>query len=275
MMNFTVNQEKCNQCGMCGKDCPVLIIDCKSGFPTIKEGKEKNCLKCQHCLAICSQGAISIFGKDPKNSIPTSVDLPNSEALENLMKNRRSVRKFKQDEIDKSLIHSLLASASYAPTAKNENSVHLSVVDKKTGMQPLKELIYQTIQDKFEAGEISSRFQYLSNFSKVWFAKGIDVIFRDAPHVVIASAPEDGTSPDLDCTIALSYFELLANSNNVATLWDGFAANVLEDVAPELKEKVGVPAGNKVGMVMIFGHSARKYARSIQHEGENINTLSL
>ncbi|MDC1106013.1 nitroreductase family protein [Prolixibacteraceae bacterium] len=275
MMNFTVDQGKCTQCGLCSKDCPVLIIDCKSGFPTIKEGKENNCLKCQHCLAICGQGAISIFDKDPKDSVSTSVALPNSEALGNLMKNRRSVRKFKSEEVDPTLIKELLQTASYAPTAKNENGVHFNVVNNKEGMQPLKELIYQTISDKSEAGAISSRFQYLTNFSKVWFAKGIDVIFRDAPHVVIASAPENGTSPDYDCAIALSYFELLANSNNIATLWDGFATNVLEDVAPELKERLGVPIGHKVGMVMIFGRSARKYARSIQHDGDSVSNISL
>ncbi|QZE15981.1 nitroreductase family protein [Halosquirtibacter laminarini] len=275
MMNFTVNQDRCTNCGLCGKDCPVLIIDCKGDFPKIKEGKEKNCLKCQHCMAICHSGAISIFDKQPEDSVSISASIPKSEELENLMQLRRSVRQFKKEEIESDKIHQLLEKASYAPTAKNENGVHFVIAESRTQMDALKELVYKTIQEKSDANLIPERFQYLANFSKVWFAKQIDVIFRNAPHMVIASAPANGTSPSTDCTIALSYFELLANSQGISTLWDGFAHNVLQDVAPELGKVLGVPEGHAVAMVMIFGYSARKYARSIQHDGGNITSLSL
>lgn len=275
MMNFTVDQDKCTKCGLCAMDCPVLIIDRKTEYPTIKEGKEKNCLECQHCLAVCPQGAISIFGKDPKNSVPASAPIPKAVELENLMQNRRSIRKFKSEEVDKELIHRMLSMASYAPTAKNENNVHFTVVERKEQMDALRQLVYQSLRDKAEKEEIPARFQYLANFSKVWFAKNIDVIFRDAPHVVIASAPEKGTSPLEDCTIALSYFELLANSNGIGTLWDGFATNALVDVVPEIKSKLQIPEGNKVFMVMLFGKSGRKYSRSIQNPGGNITALAL
>lgn len=32
------------------------------------QGEE--CWRCQHCLAVCPQGAISIFGKKPEDSLP-------------------------------------------------------------------------------------------------------------------------------------------------------------------------------------------------------------
>ena len=95
-MNFKVNEDKCTHCGLCSSDCPVLIIDNKTEFPTIKEGKEENCLKCQHCLAVCPVGAISIWGKEPENSISAKSVIPQSIELENLMQTRRSIRKFKK-----------------------------------------------------------------------------------------------------------------------------------------------------------------------------------
>ena len=103
MMNFKVDQDKCDNCGLCSSECPVLIISNKTEFPTIKEGKEENCLKCQHCLAVCPQGAISIWSKEPENSINVTDQIPDPVEMENLMKTRRSIRRFKKDELDKEL----------------------------------------------------------------------------------------------------------------------------------------------------------------------------
>ena len=48
MLDLKIDKEKCIKCGLCAQDCPVLIIDGKTEYPEIKEGKELNCLKCQH-----------------------------------------------------------------------------------------------------------------------------------------------------------------------------------------------------------------------------------
>lgn len=50
---------------------------------------------------------------------------------------------------------------------------------------------------------------------------------------------------------------------------------VLEDVAPEIKAKIGIPDDHVVGYVMLFGLPAVKYARSIQSEGLHLNRISL
>jgi len=121
--SFKVDRAKCIHCGLCSADCPTLIIDGKTEFPTIKEGKEDNCLKCQHCLAICPTGAISIWDKEPGNSLAVSDSIPKPLEMERLIKTRRSIRKFKKEEIDKELIHELLTTASYAPTAKNDSVI--------------------------------------------------------------------------------------------------------------------------------------------------------
>ncbi len=275
MMNFKVDVEKCVKCKICVAECPVLIIDGKTEFPEIKEGKEQNCLKCQHCLAVCPEGAISIWGKNPENSIPFPSVIPESNELENLMQLRRSVRRFKPDELSKELINHLASIALYAPTAKNENAVHFSIVDNKSVMAKLRELTYSFIQKNNENGTLPERFAYLANFANVWYEKQIDVIFRDAPHLIIASAPKDGTLPQIDSTIALSYFDLLANSNNIGTLWNGFAKNVFEDVAPELKETIGIPEHHEVVMVLLFGLSRVKFACSIQNDNSNIKSINL
>jgi nitroreductase/NAD-dependent dihydropyrimidine dehydrogenase PreA subunit len=275
MMNFKVDKEKCVKCKICVADCPVLIIDGKTEFPEIKEGKEDNCLKCQHCLAVCPEGAISIWGKNPEYSIPSPSVIPKSIELENLIQLRRSVRRFKSEELSKELIDHLASIALYAPTAKNENAVQFSIIDNKADMAKLRELTYSHIQKINDDGTLPEHFAYLANFAKVWDEKQIDVIFRDAPHLLVASAPKDGTLPQIDCSIAMSYFDLLAHSNNIGTLWDGFAKYVFEDVAPELKETIGIPENHEVVMVLLFGLSRVKFSRSIQNDNPNIKSIQL
>jgi nitroreductase len=250
-----------------------LIINNQTAFPTIKGGKEENCLKCQHCLAVCPEGAISIWGKQPENSIPGNSQVPKSDELANLMQTRRSIRKFTKDEIDTDLIHHLIAMASYAPTAKNENSVQFTVVDNRKEMSKLRELAYNQIKKASQENRIPEAHLYLNNFQNVWETKQIDVIFRDAPHLLIASAPKNGTFPVIDCGIAMTYFDLLANSNGIGTLWDGFAKYVFEDVAPELKKEMGIPENHVISTVIVFGKPAVKFARSIQNDQPNIKAV--
>ena len=145
MMNFTVKENKCVNCGLCSAECPVLIINNKTAFPTIKEGKEGNCLKCQHCLTICPHEAISIWGYQPEDSIPNTAPKAQPELLGNLMQLRRSIRKFTNEELEAPLIHELITLASYAPTAKNENSVQFTVVDNKSDMLKLRDLTYKLV----------------------------------------------------------------------------------------------------------------------------------
>lgn len=273
-MDFKVNHNKCTQCKICVSECPVLIINAKTEYPTIKDGKEKNCIKCQHCLAVCPEGAISIWGNHPENSIPVKAEKPIANELENLIQTRRSVRKFKKDEIDKSLINSLVNMASYAPTAKNENAVQFTVVDNRNDMTALRKLAYNYIKKASKEEKLPESFMFLENFQNIWEEKQIDVVFRNAPHLLITSAPKNSTLPQHDCTIASSYFELLANANGIGTLWNGFAKNIFEDATPEIKQELGIPANHEIGTVLVFGIPAVKFARSIQNEA-NIKTIAL
>ena len=90
-LNFKINKEKCIHCGLCAKDCSPKIIEFDSeNYPMIEQENEQFCMKCQHCLAICPVGAISILNKDPENSELCN-NYPQSEQLLNLIKSRKSL----------------------------------------------------------------------------------------------------------------------------------------------------------------------------------------
>ncbi|WP_303917475.1 nitroreductase family protein [Draconibacterium sediminis] len=275
MIDFKIDRQKCTQCGLCAADCPTLVINPKSEYPEIKEGKEAQCIKCQHCLAICPTAALSIWGKKPEDSIPVKKNVVEPDKLAQLIKTRRSIRKFKTEAIAPELIHELLATAAYAPTGHNKNEVLFSVTETKSELSKLRNAVYTAIKEANSAGKIPERMAFLNDLQRLWESKQIDVLFRDAPHVLITSAPKNVASPDADCHIALSYFELLANSYEIGTLWNGFIKMVMKVLAPELVSQIGIPEDHELGYVLLFGKPAVKYARSVQSEGLHLNRIEL
>lgn len=275
MNSFKIEKSKCAQCKLCVDECPVLIISRKTEYPEIIKDKEQNCMKCQHCFAVCPTGAISIMGAEAENSIDARAELPDSVQIENLMQLRRSVRKYKRDELDKNLIHRLATKALYAPTAKNENAVQFTIIDNLEQMDTVRELVYEHIDKKASDRLLAPKFDFMKNFAKLWKDKGIDIIFRNAPHFILASAPQNGTEPQVDSVIALTYFDLLANSKGLGTLWNGFAKCVFEDIAPELKKQMNIPENHGIFMTMVFGKPEVKYARSIQNENASISYITM
>lgn len=275
-MDFKIDQEKCIQCHKCAADCPVLIIDAKTEYPEIKENKEGLCIRCQHCLAVCPTGALSIWGKDPENSVGVSDEkLPSPEALEQLIKTRRSIRRFKNEDLDKELIISLLSTAAHAPTSQNNNRVQFTLVEDRKNLAALRSLTYEHIKKAKDEDRLPKRLAFMDKFQSMWYDKQIDILFRNAPHLSIASAPKQVSAPETDASIALSYFELLANSHGIGTMWNGFALWALGHITPEIRTKIGIPEDHIIGAVLLFGKPAVKYARSIQSDGLNLNRVKL
>lgn len=271
---FKINEDLCIACGTCAKDCLMGIIE-MTPKPVMPADKAAMCMECQHCLAVCPKGALSILGKDPTDSRPNTKEKPTPEQMKNLIMNRRSIRHYKKEAIDKALIRDLLDTASYAPTGENGNSVRFTVVDDTETMDKLRTITYDAVIKAGEENRVPDNLAFLYDFAKLWKSDGIDVMFRGAPHIVIASAPNDCPSPKEDTMIALSYFELLAISNDLGTLWDGMFKLTLEFVAPELRKTFGIPENHLIGYSMIFGKPAVRYARSIQSEGIDIKSIEL
>jgi len=272
-IQFIVKQQLCTQCGTCSKECPTLIIDGKEGIPKIKEGKEKNCIRCQHCLAICPAGAISIHGKQPENSVTLGNNIPSDIEMANLIKTRRSIRIFSQKEIDLKQINELLDTAAYAPSGHNKNQVLFSITETKKQTKHLKSMVYDAIKLAKEENRLPEAIAFFGNFQHLWENKGIDILFRNAPHVLIASAPENNSNGSTDCVIALSYFELLANTKGIGTLWNGFVKMVIDHLGEDIASQINIPKNHKIAYIMVFGQPTVKFARSIQSEGLNVNRI--
>lgn len=270
MLKFEVRREICVKCGLCAKDCPVNIIDLKTGYPRIGEDKESNCIKCQHCLAICPTAALSILGKSPNRSRFIKGNFPDPYQMETLIKGRRSVRHYQDENLDPTLIKRALDVAWQAPTGVNMRQVHFFVIDDKENLAVLRDDAYKGLEELIARGQLPEDKAFFTGFVRAWKEQGVDVLFRGAPHLVVASAPSGGPSPLPDCLIALSYFELFAQSLDIGTVWNGLVKWTINDLVPELRTRLHIPEDHLIGYAMAFGKPAVQYQRTIEKGSANI-----
>jgi nitroreductase/NAD-dependent dihydropyrimidine dehydrogenase PreA subunit len=247
-------------------DCPARIIAMEgNGTPHIAPENELTCYKCQHCLAICPTGAVSILGLKPTGSRPLADGYPDPDKLETLIKGRRSVRRYKDENIDPLLMQRLLEVAWHAPTGVNSRQVLFTVVDDKDKLAKLRDEVISGLTRLVKDKALPEGMSFYADFVKMWEEQKLDVIFRGAPHLLVASAPKNVPSPMPDCLIALSYFELFAQANGIGTVWNGLAKWAINDLLPDTRQYLGIPDDHLIGYVMAFGNPAAHFTRTVQH----------
>ncbi len=266
MLAFAVTDARCIRCRACVRDCPARIIEqAGQGLPVIPAEREEACLRCQHCLAVCPTGALSILGKDPADSQPIDrAAWPATEALAALVRGRRSVRQYEDRDVDPALLRSLLAAAAHAPTGVNSRLLTFTVLDDRAVMARFQQKVMAGLKAAAADGRIPERFLYLQKVTSWPYSFGMKLLFRTAPHAFIVSAPPTSPCPDQDIAIALTTFELLAQSAGLGTVWWGML-NMVLTVLPELKTDLGLPVDHHF-YAMLFGYPAVQYARTVQRD---------
>jgi len=264
MLEFVINEAVCTKCALCAADCPARIIDMAKGYPAIAPENEASCYRCQHCLAVCPTGAVSILGRKPEDSMPLAGGFPEALQMETLIKGRRSVRRYQEENLPPELLLRLLDVACHAPSGMNFRQVHFTLVEDRSKLSQLRDEMMAGLSRKLREGSFPAGLEFLADFIPQWEEERIDFLFRGAPHLLVASAPRSIVTPEQDCLIALSYFDLFAQTLGVGTVWDGLAKCVIDDVLPEFRSRLGIPEDHVIGYAMAFGRPAVQYARSTQ-----------
>ena len=266
MLNFKVDPATCTHCGLCANDCPAKIIVMGDHGPAIAPADEGSCYQCQHCLAVCPSGSVSILGVTASSCIPLKGNLPTPDQVEILIRGRRTVRRYYDENLDPALIHKLLNVAWQAASGRNERKVLLSVIDDRKVMAAFREETLASLARMIRDNKLPPGRERFIDIVKAWENKKVDIIFRGAPHLVVASAPRTCACPEADCLIALTTLELFASSNGVGTVWAGMLQWAMLEILPELLGRLGIPDDHVLGYAMLFGKPAVKYARTVRHE---------
>ena len=261
MSKIKINKEKCIRCGACIKDCITYSIEAGADlFPQANNIGEDCCIECNHCMAVCPTGAISVNDKNPDNSLQPN--LPEADGVLGLIQTRRSIRQYKSEEISPELFEKLKSMLPYIPTGCNVNSLHFSFVETRSAMDIIRNYVRKKLLKILKSPFMPKPANKFAKY-KTAFENGEDVIFREAPQMVVVSSHIHAPCANVDPIIALSYIELYAHSLGLGTCWCGFAQCCFK-LFPKLSEMVQIPDEYKPVYVMLLGYPAVKYHRTTQ-----------
>jgi nitroreductase/NAD-dependent dihydropyrimidine dehydrogenase PreA subunit len=257
---MNIDKNLCTGCAKCAKDCMVKAIefDKEEKVPRFAVDGTETCIHCQHCVAICPTGALSIDGVTAADC-PEAGELPEVEKMENLIRQRRSIRRFTDEELPEETLYRLKNVLHWTPTGCNNHGLQFFIAGKEDVAQ------FKAVSDRWVRFLIKSGImglllpRYRRYFKDV--LAGADVIYRKAPHLIIVMAPKNAPCCKTDQVIALTQFDMFAQSLGVGTCWCGFAEYAFR-LIPQLRKMIGCPKNYVVGGAMLFGKASFEYQRA-------------
>ncbi|MBD3230791.1 MAG: 4Fe-4S dicluster domain-containing protein [Candidatus Lokiarchaeota archaeon] len=299
MKIIEVDKSKCVRCEECLKECPLdLFSKSDSGSqngPIISFKDEYNaCIKCGHCLAICPTDAVIAEGlkdldgcwefeeaKKPSNLIDYMNFLK-------FIRARRSIRRFQDKIVPKEKIEKVLEAIRYAPSARNAQNWHFTIIKDKDKIKFFKNqvmrlfyLLKKILKFKFILKFFVSGYQkkmltdpktkYSINELIKDHENGVDRIFYDAPCVIVIDYTKNDIAGN-DCGIALTHGIYAAQALGLGTCWIGYAQEAIKRFK-KLKKFLEIPKNRKCYGVLILGYPNMEFLRAPPREKLEVDWL--
>ncbi len=278
----TIEEELCNNCGLCEVRCP-RCFSVPEDMMTAHAG-EQNCNICGHCVSLCPTDAITHHKMDAANFLPVDrkLNFDTGDFLHFLRK-RRSHRHFKPKKVERKDLELLVEACRYSPTGSNRQPVELLILQNPDRIKRLSDMtldFFIQMMDGVnaqvanleargeEVPEVTRnlhtnllRYQGMRDARRV----GLDVIFHQAPVVVVFHASSTATTPKDDCVIAAQTMSLTALTMGLESCYIGLFTNASINHAPIIEE-LALPPGHKVCSVLILGYPKIRFFKTVDRK---------
>ena len=260
MALFTVDRSKCKKDKICVAVCSLGLIEDVDGVPTPIKEAEELCISCGHCVSACPAGALSHRAMKPEQLIAMKPELSvKADQADQFLRGRRSIRAYRADPVDKTLLERIVKTASFGPSGHNTQPVEWLIIHNPSEVKRLAGLVIDWMRFMIQQKPDFAKAILLPHVVDKW-EKGHDAVCRSAPHVVLTHAHKDNGMAPAACTIALAYLELAAQANGLGACWAGYF-DLAARYWPPMQKELGLPAGNTSYGAMIVGHPKYKYYR--------------
>ena len=262
MSLLTIDESLCKKDGLCAADCPMAIIRIKdeNSFPELVPDGDQLCLRCGHCVAVCPHGALNHAEVPLEDSLPITKEaaVTHAQAVQ-LLRSRRSVRRFKDKPVGQETLQQLIELARYAPTGSNAQLIEWIVINDRQKIHNIAAKVIDWMRAVLAKDPQPANMPYMPLFVAAWDME-FDAILHGAPGLIIATAPKEDANGMVDITLALSYLELAATTLGLGTCWAGLLRGALYSQAA-LREVVGIPDNHPHYYGLMIGYPAVKYYR--------------
>jgi ferredoxin len=278
-----IDASRCSSCGACAQVCRGAPLVMRDGQVHIDQSIGFGCIGCGQCMTVCPKDAIRVTGRDlgPADLLPWPEPgtAASYDALRALLATRRSVRDFADRPVEPALVEQILDATASAPMGLPPSDVRALVFHGRDRVRAFRDellaklktwrwmthgvgaLVMRPFLGKATA---STMRDFVGPVIDSFVAKdrqGIDWFLYDAPLAIYFHAAP--CADPADPVVAATYAMIAAHSLGLGTTMLGFPGIVMKQSA-DLKRKYGVDRRAEAGLLVIFGHPALRYRRTLR-----------
>ena len=277
-----IDHSRCSRCLLCVRVCKGMPLYFENGKIEVDQSRLFGCIACGQCVAICPLDALKVEGRLLKPSdvvpIPLKENRAKFDEVFNLMFARRSIRDFREREVEQEVIDKILKAASCAPMGIPPSDVRVLVLN---GKEKVNEFSKDFIDQMAKIRWMFSKFAlwlmrpFLSKTDyelfKTFLTPVIDFLIekkKQEEDWLLYGAPlaigffGGQASDPLDADIAATYASIAAESLGLGSCFIGTVPVFLKYGARKMKNKYKI-SPFKYGAWIIFGYSKYSYHQSI------------
>jgi nitroreductase/NAD-dependent dihydropyrimidine dehydrogenase PreA subunit len=292
----TIDQNLCVQCALCGKICPRHVVETveHEGKKQTRVNAERSnlCLACGQCAAICAKGAIEVEGLPKAEYVDCQPLDIREEQLIRLFRQRRSVRRYKDQPVERAVLTKIAQAGLMAPAAAGRATTGVIIVDDAAKMKELMGHIYLLYEKMMKGyknpigrfiikrGVGPRQAHTLETFLLPalkwyvhWYREGQgDELRRDAPAIMLFHGPGDVPVVEENCALATIHAILMAEVLGVGTLFNGLLPPGCNR-SPEARRLIGLPDGHEVFTSLSLGYPKHTLKKVIPRPLTNMRFL--
>lgn len=161
------------------------------------------------------------------------------------IRQRRSIRTFKPEQISDGDLQKIIESGRFAPSARNEQPCHFTVVQNKELQGKINQVIRKVFLNSGDPVLIERA--KVDNFSP----------FYHAPSLIIVSADAKVVAPEADSSLALGNMFLAAHAMGIGSVWIHSLRSVFNsEEGKALNKDLHIPDGYVIYGSGAFGYNA-------------------
>lgn len=172
------------------------------------------------------------------------------------IKQRRSIRRYKDKKISSKLIKEIIEAGRYAPSSHNSQPWRFVVIADRKKIRGLSDHIKRWFNRRLKLGALvglfNKKIKQESESAKKRLFTDQDLFFYDAPLLVLICA-KPGRFAKVDCACAAENMMLAARSLGIGSCWIGYA-DLVVNKNRGLMDSLGVPKDCKIMGHLIFGY---------------------
>ncbi|WP_455542777.1 nitroreductase family protein [Intestinibacter sp.] len=187
----------------------------------------------------------------------------------NIMKKRRSIRKFNEDKVSNEDLNLIIEAGRWAPTAGNFQTVHFAVLKNKEVQSKLRELV----QSAFAAMEMRDDLYISIQHSIKQSQKGNYAYDYNAPILIIVSNLKSNPNAIADSACSIQNMMLEATSLGIGSCWINQLHWLEENKSIRLfLEEYGIGKDETICGAVALGHYDRELAMK-ERTGMKVNFI--